>query len=222
MKAPRPAGLSVKAAVRERRQEERQQRRAGILAAAKRVYSAKGFLGATIEEIAAAARVGVGTIYLYYKSKEDLYVSLLFESTEIFAAELKKIASSHRRADRKVRDAWSFFYRFRSEFPESYRILFLLHHQGFPAAVTPATLAELNRRTARNFAVAAAIVREAMDAGVYRQGNPREVVDVLWGMFLGLVHLCETRENLGLGIATVAELHARSFDWLETGLLRRS
>ena len=218
----RPSALRVKAAVKERRQEEKRIRREAILAAAKRVYSAKGFLAATIEDIAAEARVSVGTIYLYYQSKEDLYVSLLFESMEIFTRELTSILRSRRRPDRKLREAWDFFHRFRREFPESYRVFFLLHHQRFPAAVPPATLRELNRRAGRNFALAAAMVKEAMEAGIYREGNPREVVDLLWSMFLGLVHLSETRENLGLGLTTLEGLHARAFEWLEAGLRRRS
>ena len=59
------------------------------------------------------------------------------------------------------------------------------------------TLQELNHRAGRNFALAAAIVKEAMEARIYREGNAREVVDILWSMFMGLVHLSETRENLG-------------------------
>ena len=217
----RPSALRVKSAVRERRQEEKRLRRQEILAAGKRVYSRKGFLSATIEDIAAEARVSVGTIYSYYKSKEDLYVSLLFESMEVFSRELTKILRSRRRPDRKLRDAWDFFYRFREEFPESYRVFFLFHRQGFPAAVPAATLQELNRRAGRNFALAAAIVKEGMGVGIYSEGNAREVVDILWSMFMGLVHLSETRENLGLRIATLAELHAHAFDWLEAGLRRR-
>ena len=218
----RPSALRVKSAVRERREEEKRLRRHEILAAAKRVYSRKGFLSATIEDIAAEARVSVGTIYSYYKSKEDLYVSLLFESMEIFSRELTKILRSRRRPDRKLRDAWNFFYRFREEFPESYRVFFLFHRQGFPAAVPEATLQELNRRAGRNFALAAAIVKEAMEAGIYREGNAREVVDILWSMFMGLVHLSETRANLSLRVATLAELHAHAFEWLEAGLKRRT
>src|SRR3990172_8130865 len=140
----RPAALRVKNAVRERREEERRQRRETILAAAKQVYSQKGFLAATIEDIAAAARVSVGAIYLYFKSKEELYVSLLFESMEMFTAELTKILHSRRRPDRKLRDAWDYFYRFRQEFPEYYRVFFLFHHRGFPDAVPLATLRSLN------------------------------------------------------------------------------
>ena len=217
----RASALRVKSAVKERREEEKRLRREAILAAAKRVYSRRGFAGATIEDIAAESRVSVGTIYLYYRSKEDLYVSLLFESMEAFTSALTKILHSRRRPVRKLREAWSFFHTFREKFPESYRAFFLLHRQGFRAAVPPATLRELNRRAGRNFAVAAAIVHEGMAAGIYRKGNPREVVDILWSTFMGLVHLSETRENLGLEITTLAELHARAFDWIEAGLRRR-
>jgi hypothetical protein len=36
------------------------------------------------------------------------------------------------------------------------------------------------------------------------------------------VHLSETRENLRLGITTLRGLHARAFEWFETGLRRRT
>ncbi|MFQ5666258.1 MAG: TetR/AcrR family transcriptional regulator [Candidatus Binatia bacterium] len=214
----RPSALRVKSAVKARREEEKRLRRQDILAAAKQVYSHKGFLGATIEDIAAAARVSVGAIYLYYKSKEDLYVSLLSETMESFTRELTRIRRSRWRADRKLRAAWEFFYRFQQEFPESYRVFFLFHHKSFPVAVPRETLAMLNRSAGRNFAIAAEIVREGMEAGIYRPGQPREVVDLLWSMFMGLVHLSETRANLGLTTSTLAELHRRAFDWFEAGL----
>lgn len=216
----RASAERVKAAVRERRGEERAARRQAILAAARRVYSEKGFLAATIEDIAAAARVSVGTIYLYYKSKEDLYVSLLGEAMAIFTRELTHILASRRRPDQKLRAAWNFFLHFQKEHPESYRVFFLFHDRRFPAAIPPETLSALNRAAGRNFALAAQIVREGMEAGIYRQGDPREVVDVMWSLFMGLVHLSETRANLGLAISTLADLHRHAFDWLESGLRR--
>ena len=216
----RASAQRVRALVRERRQEERAARRRAILAAAKQVYSEKGFLAATVEDIAAAARVSVGAIYLYYKSKEDLYVSLLAETMATFTEELTRILHSRLRPDRKLRAAWDFFYCFQQEFPESYRVFFLFHHKSFPVAVPAETLAMLNGSAGRNFAIAAQIVREGMDAGIYRKGNPREVVDVLWSTFMGLVHLSETRANLGLTLSTLAELHRHAFDWFEAGLRR--
>jgi AcrR family transcriptional regulator len=214
----RAAAVRVKTAVRERRAQERLSRRNGILAAARRVYARRGFASATIEEVAAAARVSVGTIYLYFKSKEDLYVSLLAGTMTAFAGELSRILRSRIRADRKVRAAWDFFYRFQRRSPESYRVLFLFHHANWPRAVPRATLAMLNRGAGRNFAIASQIVREAMDAGFYRRGNPREVLDVMWSAFVGLVHLSETRANLALNISTLERLHGAAFEIFENGL----
>ncbi len=209
----------VKSAVRERRSEERQARRDAILAAAKRIYSHKGFLSATIEEIAVEARVSVGTIYLYYKSKEELYISLLFEVMALFSSELTRILRSQRTPRRKLRAVWDYFYRFHQRFPESYRIFFLFREKGFLTAVTPATLSRLNQAAGHNFALGAAIVKQGMDAGVYRNGNPREIVDMLWSSFVGLVHLSEIRENLGLSLSTLKDLHRRTFALLEAGLM---
>lgn len=48
-------------------------RRRALLAAAARVFGAKGFELATMDDIAAEAGVAKGTIYLYYRSKQAIY-----------------------------------------------------------------------------------------------------------------------------------------------------
>jgi TetR/AcrR family fatty acid metabolism transcriptional regulator len=54
-------------------------KRERILAAAERVFAKNGFFAARVSEIAKDAGVADGTIYLYFKSKDDLLISL-FES----------------------------------------------------------------------------------------------------------------------------------------------
>jgi AcrR family transcriptional regulator len=48
-----------------------------IVAEAARLFMAKGFAETTIDEIAAAAEVGVGTLYNYYKSKYELLLAVV-------------------------------------------------------------------------------------------------------------------------------------------------
>src|SRR3989442_7414361 len=62
-----------------RRERDRLQRRMDIFRAAERVFAEKGFHQASIEEIARAAEYGTGTVYLYFKDKEALYVELFEE-----------------------------------------------------------------------------------------------------------------------------------------------
>src|SRR5258706_3530940 len=47
-----------------------------ILAAAERVFARRGFFAARVSEIAKDAGVADGTIYLYFKNKDDLLISL--------------------------------------------------------------------------------------------------------------------------------------------------
>jgi len=62
-----------------RRERDRLRRRADILRAAEEVFAAKGYHDASIEEIARAAEYATGTVYLYFKDKEALYVELFEE-----------------------------------------------------------------------------------------------------------------------------------------------
>lgn len=57
-----------------RRERNKQEKLRRLIAAAQRLFAAKGFEAATIQEIAAAADIAAGTLYLYAASKEDLLI----------------------------------------------------------------------------------------------------------------------------------------------------
>ncbi len=52
-------------------------RTSGILEAARKVFAEKGFHEATVDDIAEAAGVAKGTVYLYYESKREVYFAAL-------------------------------------------------------------------------------------------------------------------------------------------------
>src|SRR5579863_2718626 len=82
--------------VQERHRRERRARGQAILTAAAKVFGKHGLEGATIEMVAREAEVAVGTVYLYFASRDDLYLNLIAERLEqlraryleIFAREL--------------------------------------------------------------------------------------------------------------------------------------
>lgn len=57
--------------------EDKAERRTNILAAAKEVFADKGYHATTIADIARAAGLSYGSIYLYYDSKETLFHELM-------------------------------------------------------------------------------------------------------------------------------------------------
>src|SRR5690349_24893999 len=51
-------------------------KRERILTAAERIFARRGFFAAKVSDVAKEAGVADGTIYLYFKSKDDLLISL--------------------------------------------------------------------------------------------------------------------------------------------------
>jgi len=69
-------------------------RRAQILDAAGEVFAEKGFHSATIRDVARAAGVADGTIYNYFKNKNDLLIAMVNRLGEIsqFAQYIEQLA----------------------------------------------------------------------------------------------------------------------------------
>ena len=72
-------------------------RTSGILEAARKVFAERGFHEATVEDIAEAAGVAKGTVYLYYQSKRDVYFAALkfgiAQMHSLLVQELKKAST---------------------------------------------------------------------------------------------------------------------------------
>lgn len=62
--------------IAERRLREKEQRANDIVDAAEKVIFAKGYESATMDEIAEEAELSKGTLYLYFKTKEELYLAI--------------------------------------------------------------------------------------------------------------------------------------------------
>lgn len=63
--------------VKERREREESARLSAILAAAERIFCEQGYFHARMEDIAEASELAKGTLYYYFKSKDEIYVHLL-------------------------------------------------------------------------------------------------------------------------------------------------
>ncbi|MFI5103507.1 MAG: TetR/AcrR family transcriptional regulator [Terriglobales bacterium] len=70
-------------------------RQAEIITAARKVFAEKGYVSATVDEIAARAGLAKGTIYLYFESKEHIYNAVMTNDLETLRRlTLEKIAAA--------------------------------------------------------------------------------------------------------------------------------
>src|SRR5512137_311512 len=69
--------MSVMSYLSERRQEERDRRRAEIVDAAELLYAETGWDAITMDQVARRARLSRGLVYVYFRDKADLHLALV-------------------------------------------------------------------------------------------------------------------------------------------------
>ena len=94
-----------------------------IIEAAVKVFAEKGFFGARVSEIAEAAGVADGTIYLYFRSKDDLLISLFEEKMDDILGGLGRMLAEHARPEDKLRRYIVEHLRLVAEQPELMQVL---------------------------------------------------------------------------------------------------
>ncbi len=76
-----------------RREREKLARRREILAAARKVFGAHGYEGATLDEVAREAEFAKGTLYSYFDSKAELFAELVeYEFDDVLARTKEALA----------------------------------------------------------------------------------------------------------------------------------
>jgi TetR/AcrR family fatty acid metabolism transcriptional regulator len=80
-------------------------KRERILRAAVDVFAQNGYFNAKVSEIAKAAGVADGTIYLYFDGKEDILVTIFREHTRNYLASLERELANTRGAEDRIRKA---------------------------------------------------------------------------------------------------------------------
>ena len=156
--------------MRARDDELRRLRRAEILRAAVTVFADRGYFAARMREVAQRAGVADGTLYLYFKGKEDLLVSVLEEYAEAFLVRARRDAAEATGAAEKLRRVVE-------------RHLFSLENDRALALVFQIELRHTRRflrqvakgKVAQYLGLLQEVIGEGVRAGVFRDDVPPEI-----------------------------------------------
>jgi len=178
--------------VKERREREREARRRAVLDATRELVREQGFNSTTTRKIAERCELSEATLFFYFRSKDEIFTSLLFEGVEFMARGLEEIVSAGGPAERTLKRLWDFFAELRDAHPEYYHVFGYLAHPQSTAAVDDEVKRELARRSGDNFRMLGDYLEE-----IVGPGRGRVAADLLWGGFVGLMVLRDSRANLG-------------------------
>ena len=140
-----------------------------------RVIARKGMASATIQEIADEAGVAKGTIYLYFRDREEL-VEKTFESAMTQLIERVDAAiAAHAKLEDKIRAIMAAKLRFFSDNREFFRLYLSLRLPEGPAATQRRQRQHCQPRYRERTQQFASVLREAMERGEIRRVDPHRL-----------------------------------------------
>jgi|ERR1051325_4859489 len=156
-----------------------------ILEAARRVFARKGFDQATVEEIAEAAEVAKGTVYLYFDSKRAIYLAALRQGVEALYERTKEEIAKPTSARERLR----VFIEVRLHYFDANRDFFKIYYSelanifSFPSQLDPSLQAFYNRQAK----ILETVLKDGVQRGEIRPVSAGPTAFAIYDLIRGVI-----------------------------------
>src|SRR5512139_1861546 len=164
-----------------RKEREYLAHREEILSAAEKVFAAKGFFSTTMSDIAREAEFGTGSLYKYFKSKEDLYFTLIDEKVEEINGPVKAELSHKTPAVERIKKVLGLQFEFFERNRDFFRI-YTSERSRFEWTVKDELGRGLHEEMIAYINILAEVMRQGIEEGEFRPLNPMDLAHALVGI----------------------------------------
>jgi AcrR family transcriptional regulator len=208
-------------APKQRRRNQRiGRRRAEILDAAKQVFLAREYGSVTIEDIAEAAAISRATIYLYFKSKQEVYVGVLLRDLDRMISGLTaSLIRTDTVRNNLFRMATAYMNFFRSH-PEYFTTLSFFFFPGRKESLPEEAAQTIESRLADGISAIEEAITLGIERGEARPVDARAATLSLWGQWMGNAYLAITGHT-AIYERTIEQVYADGIDIFLDGLTMR-
>lgn len=154
--------------------ERADQRRGQIFEAAARVFAAKGFHIATVQDVADEAGLGKGTLYEYVQSKKELLLLVLEEGQQLI---IREVAESIAGLDDPIEKLRAIFHRVLELVEEHRNISRMI--MPFLMGLEESDFKRLESTHENFISLCEGVVSEGVEAGVLRPVNGAVIAELL-------------------------------------------
>ena len=183
----------------QRREEEKEQRRAEIIDAAEAVYAIVGWDAATIDQVAKKARLSRALVYVYFKDKQDLHFAIVERALEDLHRRFKEAVVEPKTGMAKVEAIGRAYVQYSRETPHYFDACsqFQAYQagEGEPADQNEEACLAASRQV---HGVLVEALRTGMQDGTIRADleNPLMTAIALWGFAHGIIQLASTKAEM--------------------------
>ncbi len=149
-----------------------------------------------MEEIASEAELSPGTLYLYFKNKEELHTILSIEVLKHLADEIQTVVAQDISVEKKVE-------RFRDVFIAVYDydpniLINLFHLQSGETLknLSDEVLKQIKQYSSMAHGAIIDVIREGIEQGIFIDEHPVALADVLWASYAGIVLWVDSKRLL--------------------------
>jgi len=174
--------------IQERKEREKERRRQQIMVAAKRVFSEKGFNKATMEDIAQEAELSPGTLYLYFKNKEELYASLSLRILQYLLIRVEHVIDEKDAGpDQKLESLMEAMYDVYEFDPLIIINMFHLQSSETLKNLSPELMDQIKDLSRKSLSLIATIFRDGVEQDLFIDRHAVALADTFWALFSGVV-----------------------------------
>lgn len=173
--------------VKERRALEKQMRRNQILDAARKLLISQGLENISISKISKEAQLGVGTIYFYYKNKEEIFIALQEEGLGFLFSAIQQIQGKQLNPREKLKEVAAAYYNFSQNQQEYFNIInYFLSSPRIFFQEEQKKMIDMSGN--KILMVIETIILKGVEDGFFLEEDPRKFSILFWGMIHGLIH----------------------------------
>jgi TetR/AcrR family transcriptional regulator len=182
--------------IQERKEREKENRREAIIDAAEKIFFEKGLMVATMDEIADLAELGKSTLYVYYRSKEDLYLAVLLRGTDIMYDMFSKALSTGEPTLKLIANLGEAYYEYFKLYRNYFRMFYFFENPQLHTQVSEEMQANCTAHNGRIWQLIIDLIQRGIDEGVLQRGlDPKQVAVILWSNSNGLMRQMDRTDD---------------------------
>ncbi|MEA1875230.1 MAG: TetR/AcrR family transcriptional regulator [Bacteroidota bacterium] len=182
--------------ISQRKEREKEQRRKDIIDAAEKVFFKKGLNNSTMDEVAKEAELSKGTLYLYFKSKEDIHFEIRTRALNILSKMFKRAISENKTGFENCMEIGKAYVDFVKKHNNYYKAMIYFENNNCSAVPFHGIRANYFKENNPLKYSEQTIIQGIADGSIRSDIPPMILAQTLWAQMTGVLQFIATKQNI--------------------------
>lgn len=204
----------------ERREREKQRRREQAIEAAMEIYDEDGYYAITMDKIAERSELSRAALYLYFKNKDEILLSVIKAYMGYFHSLLQDVYNRRESIQESLlENLWECFIKFYQKDPAAFNVSMYFHQNEVIRNLSDDLRNLLYKAGSNAVTYQHKILEYGVKQGLFIDCNPRTLAEVIWSSFLGVMQVERSKREM-TGKNHIKITHDLAFEVLARGIVR--